>query len=161
VMLVRWLVSLVLAAAAPSAADAFCYHDRTLYAKTTLAQEFRESRWVVRARVEGGRYYFGQPTSWTLYRMRLLHAFKGEPEKQFTFYTRRDSSGFYMDAPSGRADVGHDYLLFLIPMEVASDDPRLARGAMWVNYACGMSGPWAELTREQKTMLRTLERGRP
>jgi hypothetical protein len=152
----KWLASLALAVAVPSAADAFCYHDGKLYAKTT-AQEFRESRWVVRARVESGRSYYGKANSWTLYRLRLIHAFKGAPKARFTFYTTRDSGGFYMDGPSGQPDVGHDYLLFLIPRETTNDDPRTASGAMWVNYACGKSEPWAHTTDAERGGLTKLE----
>jgi hypothetical protein len=150
------LVSLAVAAIA-SQAHALCVHNGVLYAKTSLGQEFAESRWVVRARVEGG-YYFGQPTSWSLYHLQLLHAFKGHPLGRFDFYTRRDSGGFYLDTPRGRPDVGHDYLLFLNPGQTSSEDPAFARSSTWVNYECGQSKPWAEVSADQRIKLSTLEK---
>jgi hypothetical protein len=153
----KWLASVALAMSATSA-QALCVHNGALYAKTTPAQEFAESRWVVRARVESGHSYFGRPTSWTLYRLRLIHAFKGAPPTHFRFYTRRDSGGFYMDGARGRPDVGRDYLLFLNPGEVATEDPPMARGAMWVNYECGASKPWGEVTAVERKRLAAMER---
>jgi hypothetical protein len=140
-----------------SAANALCIHNGKLYAKTTLAQEFAESRWVVRARVEEGHSHFGDPTSWTVYRLRVIHAFKGAPPQQFRFYTRRDSGGFYMDSDRGRPDVGRDYLLFLNPASLSTEDPSVARGAMWVNYECGQSKPWINVSASERKKLSALQ----
>jgi hypothetical protein len=41
----RWIATAFLVSG--SAANAVCIHNGKLYAKTTLAQEFAESRWVV------------------------------------------------------------------------------------------------------------------
>jgi hypothetical protein len=143
-----------------SPAGAVCFHNGKLYGKTATAQEFAESRYVVRARVESGHSHFGAPTSWTLYRLRLLHAFKGAPPKTFMFYTRRDSGGFYMDAAQGAPDAGGDYLLFLNPTKAAADDPSVARGTMWVNYECGQSKPWTDVSTVELMRLKALERRR-
>jgi hypothetical protein len=155
----RWSTALALTVSAASA-NAVCIHNGTLYAKTTLAQEFAESRWVVRARVESGYSHFGESGSWTLYRLRLIHGFKGDPPAHFRFYTRRNSGGFYLDGPRGRPDVGQDYLLFLNPGEVATEDPSVARGAMWVNYECGASKAWKDVNGVERSRLSALERQR-
>jgi hypothetical protein len=147
-------------ALAPVEANAVCIHNGKFYAKTTLQQEYNEAQWVVRARVESARSHFGLPMSWTLYHMRLIHAFKGTPQLHFGFYTRRDSGGFYMDGPNGAPDVGHDYLLFLNPAELGAEDPALARGSLWVNYECGQSKAWREVTSRQRKQLKVLERRR-
>jgi hypothetical protein len=159
-MFCKWSAALALTVSAASA-EAVCVHNGTLYAKTTLAQEFAESRWVVRARVESGRSSFGESGSWTLYRLRLIHAFKGAPPAHFRFYTRRDSGGFYLDSRRGGPDVGQDYLLFLNPGEAAAgEDPPVARGARWVNYECGASKPWKDVNAIERRRLSALERRR-
>lgn len=142
----------------PVEANALCTHNGKLYAKTTLNEEFAEAHWVVRARVESARSEFGAPTSWTVYELRLIHAFKGAPPPHFRFYTRRDSGGFYMDGLNGAPDVGNDYLLFVNPGEFDAEDPAVARGAVQVNYECGQSRAWKDVTTEQLRTLQSAER---
>ena len=83
---------------------------------------------------------------------------KGAPPKRFSFYTRRDSGGFYLDAGDGRPEVGHDYLLFLNPAPLSREDPTIVRGAMWVNYECGESKPWANVGTIERKRLSIFER---
>jgi hypothetical protein len=157
-MLLRVLIA-ALVALVPVRVGAVCIHDGKLYAKTTFAQEFKQSRWVVRARVLSARDHWpNEGTAWTLYNLRLLSSFKGVLPPHFTFYTRRDSGGFYMDIPWKGHDIGGEYLLFLNPWVVEAEDPRVARGATWVNYECGQSRPWREVSKKERRELRELSR---
>ena len=99
----------------PSPADALCIHNGELYAKTTLEQEYREARWVVRARVLSARSWEDREGNGTVYRLQVVHRFKGDLPAQFAFSTERNSGGFYLDNDSGGPDVGGEYLLFLVP----------------------------------------------
>lgn len=53
--------------------------------------------------------------SGTVYRLQVVHRFKGDLPEQFAFSTERNSGGFYLDNDSGGPDVGGEYLLFLVP----------------------------------------------
>lgn len=84
---------------APSA-RALCIYNGEDNAKTTLAQEFEDSTWVVRAKVLAARDHFSdEEDSWTLYGVEVLQSFKGRPPKMLPVFTFRDSGGFYMDRP--------------------------------------------------------------
>jgi hypothetical protein len=146
---------------APGPAYALCIHNGELYANTTLPQEFAESRWVVRARVERVQDHFPNVgAAWTLYRLRVVEAYKGEPSARFTFFTDRNSGGFYMDRAGSGHDLGGEYLLFLNPLSARANDPPAARGATFVNYNCGQSRPWTEVSATDRTTLLRLSRGR-
>ncbi|HST37097.1 MAG TPA: hypothetical protein VLK25_10775 [Allosphingosinicella sp.] len=124
-------------------AHAYCEYRGVVNARTTLAQEFRDSRWVVRVRVLSARDNWADVEGpWTIYRLQVLHGYKGRVPRRISFFTERNSGGFYMDrASSGptQHDIGGEYLLFLSPIR-----PR--RGyRMFVNYPCGQSRPWAEV----------------
>jgi len=122
---------------------ALCIYHGELYATTTLAQEFRDSRWVVRARVlSAATHWSDESVSWTLYRLQVLHRYKGAPPNRITLYTERNSGGFYLDRGAA-PDLGGEYLLFLNPVARRRGNPPAARGATWVNYNCGRSRPWA------------------
>ena len=86
-----------------------------------------------------------------------MGSYKGRLGSHFNFFTYRNSGGFYMDRPRGRgADIGGDYLLFLNPASHPAALPRWARDSLWVNYACGHSKPWREVTRAEVQLVERL-----
>ena len=153
-----WKRSGVLAAAAltvASPARALCIYHGVDNARTTLAQEFRDSRWVVRAHVMSADYHWSdEDESWTLYRLKVVQSYKGKLSNRSTFFTGRNSGGFYMDKDSG-PDLDGDYLLFLVRLPRPSDPPAASK-ALWVNYNCGQSKPWAEVSKNDLRQLRSL-----
>jgi hypothetical protein len=139
-------------------ADALCIYHGVDNAKTTLEQEFRDSRWVVQAHVLSADYHWSdEGESWTLYRLKLVQSFKGKLPNRFTFFTERNSGGFYMDKNGATPDLDGDYLLFLTRFP-RTTDPAAARGALWVNYNCGQSKPWAEVSKDDLRRLRLLSK---
>jgi hypothetical protein len=54
------------------------------------------------------------------------------------------------------SDLGGEYLLFLSP--ATRQLPRIARGALEVNYSCGQSGPWAQLSAGQLDELKSVSK---
>jgi hypothetical protein len=156
---IRWRTLLAVALTAVLSgpqAYALCIYNGQLYAKTTLAQEFRDSHWVIRATVVAARDHRSDDDygSWTLYRLKVRQAFKGRPPAYVNFMTPRNSGGFYLDR-GVKHDIGGDYLLFLDPHEPASGDPPEARGAMEINYSCGRSGLWKQVgARKIRTLMR-------
>lgn len=155
-MLLRTLV-VTGVALAPAGASALCIHNGKLDAKTTIAQEFAESRWVVRAHVVSGDYHWsGEGDSWTLYRLKPVHIFKGKLPSRFNFFTERNSGGFYMDGDGGLPDLDHDYLLFLIRVPYPPGRPPAAHAALWINYECGQSKIWSQVSKDDLRQLRSL-----
>jgi len=150
----------VLAALPIVPAKALCSYHGELYARTTVEQEFRDSRWVGRARVVSGDYHWSDSgESWTLYRLEAIETFKGKLPKRFTFFTERNSGGFYMDGKTDAVpDLGAEYLLFLQPTPHPNVAPE-AKGALRVNYECGQSRRWSEVSSREDGLLRKL--GRP
>jgi hypothetical protein len=155
------LATATLASAAFSSANALCIYDGVDNAKTTLAQEFADSKWVVRAKVLAARDHVSdEEDSWTTYKILVAHSFKGRPRRELTFFTYRDSGGFYMDRaweqlPKGH-DIGGEYLLFLNPNHRRQGEPIQIESTVFVNYACGVSKPWREVTAEEKHALARL-----
>ena len=141
-------------------ASALCIYHGEDNAKTTIGEEFKASRWVVRARVISADYHWSdEGESWTSYRMKVVRSYKGKLSR-FTFLTERNSGGFYMDGPSGGPDFDHDYLLFLTPDGWPQAGRPSAKGALWVNYNCGQSKVWSEVTQRQKAELAALSQSR-
>lgn len=137
-------------------ANALCIYHGVDNAKTSLEQEFRDSRWVVRAHVMSADYHWSdEGESWTLYRLKVVQSFKGKLPNRFTFFTERNSGGFYMDGNDATPDLDGDYLLFLTRFP-RSTDPPAARGALWVDYNCGQSKPWAKVSKGELRRLRLL-----
>jgi hypothetical protein len=164
------LVSAALLMALAAPADALCIYNGIDNARTTMRQEYADSRWVVHARVisatdgvvEAG--YADAGSSWTLYRLQVVHAYKGRVPQRISFFTARDSGGFYMDRswvplPKGH-DIGGEYLLFLNPIRPYPDQPMEARGATFVNYNCGQSRAWREVPIASRQSLASLSRRR-
>jgi len=158
-------LGLIMAMAAP--AGALCIYNGVDNAKTTIAQEFSDSRWVVRARVlsaKDGEVGSGPDvgTLWTVYRLEVVRAYKGQAAKRLRFYTERDSGAFYMDKawlplPAGH-DIGGEYLLFLNPLRPYRGQPPARRGAAFVNYNCGQSQEWMKLPVRAKAQLERFQR---
>ncbi len=101
-------------------------------------------------------HWSDEDESWTLYRLKVVQSFKGNLPQRFTFFTMRNSGGFYMDGKGGAPDPDGDYLLFLTPRPWPRTDPPAAKGALWVNYNCGQSKPWSQVTRKEVAQLRAL-----
>ena len=144
-------------------ARALCTYNGVDNAKTTIAQEFADSEWVVRAKVLDAKDHFSdEDDSWTLYRIEVIHTYKGHPSKQLRFFTFRDSGGFYMDRPWVQLPAGHDiggeYLLFLNPVPRSAGLPGAADGSVFVNYSCGVSGSWTKVPDGSRGELNELER---
>ena len=148
------ILAVALAGACP--ANALCIYRGVGNAKTTLEQEFRDSRWVVRAHVVSADYHWSdKDESWTLYRLKVVESFKGTLPNRFTFYTERNSGGFYMDGDGAVPDMDGDYLLFLTRLPLPGNPPA-ARGALWVNYNCGQSKSWSQVSKADLKRLRSL-----
>ncbi len=133
------LCLVALAAAAP--ARAFCQYGGRMNATTTIAEEYRDARWAVRATILSASNHWGkgdgQDASWVVYRLRIVSRFKGPRAGELRrLFTYRDSGGFY-------PDIGADYLLFLDPSSQIL--PRGVRDVVQVNYPCGQSRPWREI----------------
>lgn len=156
-MLLRVLICLGVVAVSAAPAHALCIYHGVDNAKTSVAQEFRDAQWVVRAHVVSADYHWSdEDESWTRYRLKVVQSFKGNLRQRFTFFTMRNSGGFYMDGEGGTPDLDGDYLLFLTPRPWPRTDPPAAKGAFWVNYNCGQSKPWSQVTQKQVAQLRAL-----
>jgi hypothetical protein len=151
-----WLLVATTLMAIPGPAFALCVHNGELYAKTTLGQEYREARWVVRARVLSARSWEDSEANGTVYRLQVVHHFKGDLPEQFAFSTERNSGGFYLDNESGGPDVGAEYLLFLVANPRGASGPPVVRNSLWVNYACGQSRRWSAVASADQTELAAL-----
>lgn len=140
------------AAVVATPAEALCVYNRQLYARTTIPQEFRDSKWVIRGRIERERrHYSDADESWFVYDVRPVKSFKGGPKSRFRLFTYLDSGGF-------QPDVGIDYLLFLDPP--MQDQTRGARGVVEINFSCGQSRPWREISAVDRRLLARLAMGR-
>lgn len=139
-------------AVAPVPAAAFCSYRGEMYAKTTVAQERRDAKWVVKARIVSADYHWADVgASWTVYQLRVVTRFKGPPGRIVRLFTYRDSGGFYLDGNNASPGLGTDYLLFLVPSTQTL--PRGIGTVTQVNYACGQSRRWSELSRADRAAL--------
>ena len=142
------------------AASALCIYKGKMYAKTTIGEEFRDSKWVVRVRVLAANSQWKDYTTdvpWTIYSLSVVQSFKGEAPSQITMFTFRDSGGFYLDKGMS-PDIGGEYLLFLDSLTINSDIPKEAYQSTEVNYSCGQSKPWSEVSASEKQELSRLAR---
>ncbi len=139
---------------------ALCIYKGQMYAKTTLSQEFFDAKWVVRVKViAADNHWSDEDESWTLYHLQVVTAFKGKPQSRIELFTYRDSGGFYLDRGMN-ADLGGDYLLFLDPVSNQEKVPAAARNATEVNYACGQSKAWSEVSSADQEHLTDLSQGK-
>lgn len=152
----KWLLAAASLMSIPGSAQALCIHNGELYAKTTLDQEFREARWVVRARVLSASNWEDSEADGTLYRLQVVDSFKGELPEQFAFSTERNSGGFYLENDSGVPDVGTEYLLFLVANPRNELGSPAVRASLWVNYPCGQSRRWSAVASDDRSELAAL-----
>ena len=138
-------------------AHALCSYKGELYAKTTLEQEYADAPWVVRARVLSASDWHGAEDGGTLYRLEVIQSFKGALSRTFSFSTERNSGGFYLDR-GAKPDSGGEYLLFLTDIPPNSAVPAPVRGALVINYSCGQSRPWGEISEQERLRLADLAR---
>lgn len=152
----RMCVAAVAVALSLPSANAVCIYHGKMYAKTTLAQEFADSQWVVRVKVVAAdNHWSDEDVSWTIYHLQVMTAFKGKPPARIEMFTYRDSGGFYLDKGMVN-DLGGEYLLFLDPVSDRESAPTAARHAMEVNYSCGQSKAWNSLSTSEQHKLVTL-----
>ena len=141
-------------------ANALCTYKGKMYAETTFSQEFSDATWVVKARViAADNHWSGEDESWTLYHLQVITAFKGKPQSRIEMFTYRDSGGFYLDKGMN-PDLGGEYLLFLDPISKPENVPVTVRNATEVNYACGQSKAWDEVSGDDQKRLAELSPGR-
>ena len=148
-----------------SAANALCVYKGKMYAKTTVGEEFRDSKWVVKARVlAANSQWEGYTTDvpWTIYSLAVVQSFKGHAPDHITMFTFRDSGGFPLDKGIS-PNIGGEYLLFLNPVTADPDFseqafPKEAYQSTEVNYSCGQSKPWSEVNASEKQELSKLAR---
>lgn len=158
--MVRKLICATLLLAGSEPASALCIYHGVDNAKTSIAREFRDSKWVVRAHVVSADYHWSdEDESWTFYRLKVIKSYKGKLRPRFTFFTERNSGGFYMDGPGGVPDLDRDYLLFLIPDGSPKGHQAFAKSALSVNYNCGQSKVWNEVTAHDALELAALSQG--
>ena len=162
-MLMRWIKLIVCSTFAilPTySVHALCIYKGQMYAKTTLLQEFHDARWVVRVKVVAAdNHWSDEDESWTLYHLQVITAFKGKPQPRIELFTYRNSGGFYLDKGMN-ADLGGEYLLFLDPVSNQEKVPSAARNATEVNYACGQSKAWNEVSSADQEHLADLSQGK-
>lgn len=165
----RWMSAMLAAGVllSASSASALCIYKGVDHAETTVAEEFADATWVVRARVVSGAHHWSETDDdepWTVYRLEVLERFKGHAPSRLRFFTFRNSGAFYLERPwrGGRdgTDVGSEYLLFLEPWNGGPGDPAEMKGAVFVTYSCGVSGPWRDVGPKDRAALRAL-RHRP
>jgi hypothetical protein len=158
----RWrvVIAVGLTVLASSPATALCfYNKKDFYAGkarsyTTIPQEFRDSRWVVKAKLLSANNHFSDDgESWAVYTVRVLTRYKGAGSGTLRLFTYRDSGGFYLDKGMF-PDLGGEYLLFLNP--ATGDLPRGVRNVTEINFSCGQSRPWSEVPRRDRVRLADL-----
>ncbi len=155
------LVSAILVLTWSMPAAALCIYHGVDNAKTSIAQEFRDSNLVVRAHVVSADYHWSdEGESWTLYRLRIVQTYKGKLSARFALFTQRNSGGFYLDDDRGTPDVDRDYLLFLTPRAFSKLAASAAKGALEVNYSCGQSKVWSDVTADEAAELSQLSHNR-
>jgi hypothetical protein len=136
-------------------AFAVCSYRGELYAQTTLEEEYHDAPFVVRARVLSASDWQGVDDRGTVYRLEVVQFFKGSLPRTFSLSTERNSGGFYLDRGT-KPDIRGEYLLFLTdgPRRTSTSAPD--PNAFAINYSCGQSQRWDELSREDRTQLADL-----
>lgn len=153
-----WLIAAGLCLISVSTAQAHCEYSGELYARATLAQEFRNAQQVAQVRVLSARSDWpdnGEDEPSTRYEVEVLQTFKGQLDRHLTVFTFRNSGGFYMDRGAD-PDIGGEYLLFLDPAPTWM--PSAARGMAVVYYSCGQSRRWDEVEPASRDALKRLQR---
>jgi hypothetical protein len=153
---ISFFVAVVAASTIGAPALAVCVYNGELYAKTTFNQEYQDSKWVVRATVVGQSRGDDDELPWVAYKLKISSSFKGNPPEAMMFYTERNSGAFYLEPPYDESAIDEDYLLFLNPNEPDPDGPAESKGSVFVNYSCGQSKLWSEVTANEKSALEHL-----
>jgi hypothetical protein len=153
----RWIqrigFALITGVLLASSAHALCIYHGEMNAKTTVAQEFADSHWVVRVKlIAADDHWSDEEDSWTIYHLQVLTDFKGKPPNRLEMFTYRDSGGFFLDKGTFN-DLGGEYLLFLDPISHKESAPAAALNATEVNYSCGQSKTWASVTKTEQQQL--------
>ena len=66
-------IAAIAVALSVASAKAVCTYHGKMYAKTTLAQEFADSQWVVRVRVVAADdHWSDEEDSWTIYHLQVV-----------------------------------------------------------------------------------------
>jgi len=155
--MVRWLRCMLFGLlvgmlSVPYAAALCSYHGQD-NAKTTVAQEFADSDWVIHVKViAADDHWSDEDGSWTLYHLQVMTAFKGKPPAPIEMLTYRDSGGFIWTRATF-PDLGGEYLLFLDPIGHPDSVSAAARNATEVNYSCGQSKPWSSVNEKDRQRL--------
>jgi len=139
----------------PGPAFALCSYRGELYAQTTLDQEYLDAPFVVRARVLSASDWQGAEERMTIYRLEVIQYFKGTLPQTFLYSTERNSGGFYLDRGT-KPDIGGEYLLFLTNGSRTTSTPARSARAFTINYSCGQSRRWDEISRQDRTRLADL-----
>jgi len=164
-----WLLLAAATAMLSSPAAALCYYDGKFDVRTSIQQEFADSQLVVRVRVLSaidGKIARGPDAGmdYTVYRLQLIQAYKGRPPNGLRFATERNSGGFYLDRPWVPLPKGHDiggeYLLFLDPVTPFHGQPAATKGAFEINYNCGQSKRWSDVSKPSRRLLTKLSNKR-
>jgi hypothetical protein len=141
----------------PGPAFALCSYRGELYAQTTLDQEYHDAPFVVRARVLSASDWQGAEERGTVYQLEVIQYFKGSLPQMFLFSTERNSGGFYLDRGT-KPDIGGEYLLFLTHGPWTTSKPAPRASAVEINYSCGQSRRWDEVSQHDRTRLADLSR---
>lgn len=135
------LAGLVVGCSAQSA-NAVCIYHGKLYAKTIVSREFKDSPLVVRARLFSSKIIPGDDSKDTDDTdediLSVVKLFKGKSPEKLFYYSEHNSGMFPIDA-------GKDYLLFLSPVPAGAYGKTSPAGFN-VNYECGQSKPWDQVT---------------
>ena len=162
----RWTLALCVttlaAAGAAGQAQALCIYRGELYAKSTITGEFRESSMVIRGTVLENHRIFPIDEDdpdleyLVIARVRVERTFKGQAPREILLMSEQNSGGFYVDE-------GRSYLLFLH----RPARPGWTRGyrpdqtafvaryprPRFINYSCGQSMLWSELSARKRRAL--------
>ena len=160
-MRLAFLAGVIGATMISTPALALCSYGGVENARTTVAREFHDSRWVARVRIVSEKNNFAaadqsEDAPWSLYELQMIRAYKGQPPETLHFFTYRNCAGFYFDKPWAGPDIGGEYLVFLNPTQTYPSQPSMEKATVFVNYACGQSKPWTEVSPDDLKSLRRL-----
>ncbi len=129
----KTVLGLIAASAlAASPVHALCIYNGVDNATTKIPQEFRDSKWVVRAKLVSARDHWSDVLdSWTIYAIDIKNIIRVRQQDGHSSLPVPDSGGFYMDQPWVPLPRGHDmggeYFLFLDPFPWVKGEPKEAK----------------------------------
>jgi hypothetical protein len=155
-------MTLLATAGVAGQAQALCIYRGELHGKSTITGEFRESSLVIKGTaVETHDIQPVDPDrspldSYAIARIRVDKVFKGVAGREVLLISERNSGGFYVDP-------GVQYLLFFNPPErpgwSKGYDPaaiaklQLLPRPRLINFSCGQSAPWGEVSAAKRKVL--------